>query len=88
MKLIEIYTTVDRLQGEIIKAFLGSQGIHAEINQESYAKSIGLTAGRLGEVHIFVSEEQVSEALACLKAMEAGEFEELGNINNSNPQEK
>lgn len=70
----------------MIKAFLQSQGIQAEINQESVAKTIGLSAGRLGEVHIFVPENQAAEAIACLRAMEAGEYENLGDYYETDSQ--
>jgi len=87
MKLINVYTTAGQLEGEMIKAFLQSQGIQAEINQESVAKTIGLSAGRLGEVYVLVPEDQVSEAVACLQAMEAGEYENLGDSYNTGYQE-
>jgi len=87
MKLINIYTTAGQLEGEMIKAFLKSQGIQAEINQESVAKTIGLSAGRLGEVHVLVPENQVSEAVACLRAMEAGEYEDLVDYDSPDFQE-
>ncbi len=75
MKLVNVYTTTGQLEGEMIKAFLQAQGIQAEISQESVAKTIGLSAGKLGEVQILVPEAQADEAISCLKRMEAGEFE-------------
>jgi type III secretory pathway lipoprotein EscJ len=75
MKLINVYTTSGQLEGEMVKAFLRAQGIRAEINQESVAKTIGLSVGKLGEVQILVPENQVTEAITCLKDMEAGEYE-------------
>jgi len=85
MKLIKVYTTAGQLEGEIIKAFLRAQGVQAEINQDSVAKTIGLFAGRLGEVQILVPEDQVDEAVSCLRRMEAGEYEnsDLGEFPNS-----
>jgi hypothetical protein len=36
-----------------------------------------LTAGRLGQVKIFVPESQVEEAISILEAMERGEYEDI-----------
>ena len=83
MKLINIYTTSGQLEGEMIKAFLQAQGIQAELYQESIAKTMGLSAGKLGEVNILVPESQVTDALTCLKAMEAGEYESHEDLNHS-----
>ena len=76
MKLVKVYTTAGDLEAEFIKGFLHGQDIEAVISQESVAKTLGLTVGRLGEVKILVPEEQAEEAIALLEAMEAGEFED------------
>ena len=76
MKLVKVYTTAGDLEAEFIKGFLHGQGIEAVISQESVARTLGLTVGRLGEVKVLVPEEQAAEALELLKAMEAGEFED------------
>lgn len=76
MNLVKVYTTAGDLEAEFIKGFLHGQGIEAVISQESVAKTLGLTVGRLGEVKILVPEEQAEEAIALLKAMDAGEFED------------
>ena len=76
MKLVKVYTTAGDLEAEFIKGFLHGQGVEATISQESIAKTLGLTVGRLGEVKLLVPEEQVEEAIALLKDMEAGKFED------------
>ncbi|QRN83723.1 DUF2007 domain-containing protein [Chloroflexota bacterium] len=76
MNLVKVYTTAGDLEAEFIKGFLHGQGIEAVISQESVAKTLGLTVGRLGEVKVLVPEEQAEEALTLLKAMDAGEFED------------
>lgn len=76
MKLVKVYTTAGDLEAEFIKGFLHGQGIEATISQESVARTLGLTVGRLGEVKILVPEEQAAEAISLLQAMEAGEFED------------
>jgi hypothetical protein len=75
MKLVKVYTTAGELEAEFIKGFLHGQGIEATLSQESIARTLGLTVGRLGQVKVLVPEEQAEEALALLKDMEAGEFE-------------
>lgn len=75
MKLISIYKTSGNLEAEMVKGFLEAQGIQVILNQESVARTIGLSVGRLGKVDVLVPENQVGEATELLKAMEAGEFE-------------
>ena len=75
MKLINVCITSGQLEGEMIKAFLETQGIAVELSQESVARTLGLSAGKLGEVHVLVPEDQVQSALATLRSMEAGEYE-------------
>ena len=84
MKLVKVYTTAGDLEAEIIKGFLHGQGIEATISQESIARTLGLTVGRLGEVKILVPEEKADEAIALLKAMDAGEFEDTEFPEESN----
>ncbi len=75
MKLINIYTTAGKLEAEMIKGFLQAQGIDVTLSQESVARTLGLTAGKLGGVQVLVPESQVAEAQNFLAAMQAGEFE-------------
>ena len=75
MKLINVYTTAGQLEGDIIKAFLQAQGLQVELSQESVARTLGLSAGKLGEVMVLVPEDQVDSALEYLRAMEAGEYD-------------
>ena len=75
MKWVKVYTTAGDLEAEFIKGFLHGQGIEVTLSQESIARTLGLTVGRLGEVKILVPEEQAEEATELLKEMEAGEFE-------------
>jgi hypothetical protein len=76
MKLVKVYTTAGDLEAEFIKGFLHGQGIEATISQESVARTLGLTVGRLGQVKILVPEDKADEAIALLKEMESGEFED------------
>jgi hypothetical protein len=76
MKWVKVYTTAGDLEAEFIKGFLHGQGIEATTTQESIARTLGLTAGRLGEVKILVPEEQAEEASKLLNEMEAGKFED------------
>jgi hypothetical protein len=77
MKLIQVYSTEGQLEAEMIKGFLEAQGMNVVLNQESIGRTYGLTAGRLGQVKIFVPESQVEEAISILEAMERGEYEDI-----------
>ncbi len=75
MKLTCVYKTNGNLEAEMIKGFLEAQGINVVLSQESIARTIGLSAGRLGEVEILVPESQANEAAEYLSEMEDGKFE-------------
>jgi hypothetical protein len=77
MKLIPVYSTEGQLEAEMIKGFLEAQGMNVVLSQESIGRTYGLTAGRLGQVKIFVPESQVEEAISILEAMERGEYEDI-----------
>ncbi len=75
MKLIKVYTAAGDLDAEMVKGFLEAQGLDVTLSQESVARTLGLTAGKLGEVKVLVPESQVAEAQDFLAAMQAGEYE-------------
>ncbi len=75
MKLIKVYTAAGDLDAEMVKGFLEAQGLDVTLSQESVARTLGLTAGKLGEVKVMVPESQVAEAQDFLAAMQAGEYE-------------
>lgn len=79
MNLIQVYSTEGQLEAEMIKAFLESQGLKVVLSQESIGRTLGLSAGRLGQVKVLVPESQVKEAIDLLEAMDRGDFE------NENP---
>jgi hypothetical protein len=76
MKLIKVYSTEGQLEAEMIKAFLEAQGLQVILSQESIGRTLGLSAGRLGQVYILVPESQVEEAVGFLEAMERGDYVE------------
>jgi len=84
MNLIKVYSSAGQLEAEMIKAFLEAQGINVILNQESLGRTMGLSAGPLGEVQILVAESQVAEARELLIAMANGEFEIDENEANNN----
>jgi hypothetical protein len=75
MNLISIYEAAGQLEADMIKAFLEAQEIPVVLNQESIGRTIGLSAGRLGEVHILVPDSQAAKAKNILKEMFEGKFE-------------
>jgi len=80
MKLISVYASAGQLEAEMIKAFLEAQGIEVVLNQESVGRTMGLSAGRLGQVRVLVPESQVDEARECLQDMAAGKYENFDSI--------
>ncbi len=78
MKLIAIYMTAGMLEAEMVKAFLEAQGFDVILSQESIAQTMGLSAGKLGEVKVLVPSEQEEEARDVLEAMQRGDFEDPG----------
>jgi hypothetical protein len=77
MTLNKVYTAAGQLEAEMIKAFLESQGIQVILNQESVGRTIGLSAGTLGQVDVLVPEEQLIPAKALLADLAAGKYETL-----------
>jgi len=75
MKLINVYKAAGQLEAEMIKAFLKSQEIPVTLNQESVGRTIGLSAGRLGEVQVLVPESYVDDAKKVLQEMSEGKFD-------------
>lgn len=76
MKLIQVYSTEGQLEAEMIKGFLEAQGLNVTLSQESIGRTLGLSAGRLGQVKVLVPESQVTSAVDLLEAMERGDFED------------
>jgi len=82
-----VYKTQNRLMSESIAAFLEAQGIKTIVDQDAAGSIYGFTVGKIGEVYILVHESQIEEARELLKAMEAGEFEEVELLDPENTEE-
>ena len=54
-------------EGEIIRGRLESAGIEAKLEQEAIGKIYGLTVDGLGEVKIYVQENNLKEAKKLLE---------------------
>jgi len=80
MELISVYTASGQLEAQMIKAFLESNALQVVINQESIGRTLGLSAGYLGEVEVLVPETQAEKASELISAMENGEFSDLPNV--------
>lgn len=86
MNLIRIYKAAGQLEAEMLKSFLESQDIPVTLNQESIGRTYGLSAGRLGEVHILVPDTHEDEARQILDDLFSGKFE-LGDELNEDSTE-
>jgi len=62
-----VYKARGEMDAEMIKNFLLSKGIESIMYGESIGKLYGLTNTSLGEVEIYVKNEDVSEALKVLR---------------------
>lgn len=80
MDLISVYKASGQLEAQMIKAFLESNAIQVVLNQESIGRTLGLSAGYLGEVEVLVPETQVEKASELISAMENGEFADLPDV--------
>ena len=80
MRLISIYTAAGQLEAEMIKTFLESHNLQVVLNQESIGRTLGLSAGYLGEVDVLVPETHVSKAHELISAMEQGEYSDMSGI--------
>lgn len=87
MKLISVYSSAGQLEAEMIKAFLEAQDIEVVLNQESVGRTMGFSAGRLGQVNVLVPESQVAEARKYLQDMAAGKYEDFDSIDLPNNQQ-
>jgi len=66
--LAEVY---GRMEAELIKSYLEAHNIDVELFQESVGQNIyPTTFDALGSVQIFVSKENMEEALALLKEIQ------------------
>ena len=74
-KSMHVYTAQGMLEAEMIVNFLAAHGIQAITSQESVGMTYGINAGPLGEVMIYVTEEQENDAHQVLMEMEQGMYE-------------
>jgi hypothetical protein len=64
------------MDAQLVKAYLESYGIEAFDFEESVGKSYGLTSTSLGEVEIYVRQEQAKEAEECIQVYKSLQDEE------------
>jgi hypothetical protein len=74
--LVVIRSVNGKLEANILKLFLESQGLHPILIGESLGDVYGLQFTPLGIVDIFVLEEEVKEARMVLDRMDRGDFEQ------------
>jgi len=74
-EFVPIYTANGRADAQLIVMLLESAGIPAQMDQESYGHTLGLTVGSLGEVEILVPIALVAEAERLLEAYQRGDLE-------------
>lgn len=73
---VEVYRANGQLEADMIRLMLEANGLHVVTRQESAGAVYGLTIGPMGEVPIYVLENEEADAAALLEAMEAGKLEQ------------
>jgi len=66
-------TVNNRIEAEILKGYLESQGIRVFMQEESAGTIYWLSSGPLAEVDLLVSQEQYKEAERVLEVYEKDE---------------
>lgn len=74
--LTKVWTAAGYLDAQIVKSYLESFGLEIFTFEESIGLAYGLTATPLGEVEIFVRNEEVGKALEYLKQYQAAQDED------------
>jgi hypothetical protein len=67
---VVVCSVTGKLEAEMVKMFLKSEGIPAESAQESYGMTLGLTFGSLGKADILVPIKFEQKAKELIEAME------------------
>lgn len=62
-----VYITYNVVEAHIVAGRLQHEGIPAWVHQEPAGNAFGITFGPLGEVRVFVNEEDYARALALLE---------------------
>ena len=77
-KWAELDTVSGSLQAELLQGLLEAQGIHVFLSQEGAGRSAyAVNVGPLGEVHIFVFEDELDQAKKILDDYYAGKYEDV-----------
>jgi hypothetical protein len=69
MNFVKVAEAQGITEAEIIKSFLESNGIPAELRYESIGKVLGITTDGLGVVKILVPEEKEEEAKKLIESV-------------------
>jgi len=72
--MIRVFRTTDLLEAEILRSFLHSQGIEAEVFDRETVRQDWFRAIALGGYRVMVADEVGNDARALLKRWQAGEF--------------
>ena len=76
MELVNVhFDAAGQLEAEMIKAFLRSQDMTVVLNQESVGRTLSLSAGYLGMVHVMVPKCKQKLPGHYCKICSSGEYE-------------
>ena len=72
-ELVLIDSVPGMVEGELLRGLLQSQGVEVMLSHESAGTAIGLTAGPLGTVELWVRSDQAEQARRILEQYRSGE---------------
>ena len=84
-----VYVANGQLEADMVRLMLEAHGLNPITRGESAGAVYGLTIGSLGEVSVYVPDDQFEMAAHWIELMEKGELEEKGSTDASqeNPEE-
>ncbi len=83
---LKVFTANGQLEADMVRLMLEAAGITVIQRRESAGAVYGLTVGPLGEVHLYVPDDQFSTARQLIEKMQAGEFENFDDLDEEGEQ--
>jgi hypothetical protein len=75
-----VFTAYGRLEAEMVKSLLTSEGIECFLNQEGAGDALGLSIGALGKVYLLVRPDDAENASLLLKTVDFSDSVDRENV--------
>lgn len=82
-QLVPVFHTNNEIEANTLSGLLKSFNIESLVSKESYARTMGLTVGKIGEIEILVAAEDEIAAREILESYEKGDLENGDNSSKS-----